>query len=76
MSNEKTVTPDAYIIDVQMIHSKMSNHVTKHEVNVLTYDIKELMKEVTEIINDSKFINIDDMIIKCDNIDFIKYREL
>lgn len=49
---------------------------TKKDIKVITEDINNVFTDITEVINESKFICIKDCIFKCDNIDNITHKEL
>ncbi len=65
-----------YLITVCMVHSVLSNHIVKHEIKAITDDIKEVMVDITDTMNESKFININSTILKCDSIDNVTYKEI
>ena len=46
------------------------------KINVIDEDIKQSMDDITEVINESDFINIEGFILSTKNINTISYKEL
>lgn len=65
-----------YVITVNMIHSVMSNHIVKHDFKFISDDIESIFELIAETVNESKFLRINNSILKCDNIDNIVYKEV